>query len=79
MVEVVWYLARSATQPDFTQLPPGYGTLFIHTPSQLPGGGYSPAAIPAHRTIQTHKPSLSYQVRTYCCAERLHVWAKCFA
>ena len=35
--------------------------LFIHKPSQLPGEHTARLPLPVHRTIQQHKPSLSYQ------------------
>ena len=62
---IVWYLARSATRANFTQLPPGHRTCsfisHLNSPESIqPGCHFS-----AHRTIQTHKPSLSYQVPTY--------------
>ena len=54
--------------------------LLVHKPSLNSLGGIT-AQLPflVHRTIQTHKPSLSYQVPTYCWVKRVHVWAKCLA
>ena len=80
----VYSLVSSAKRhlPDFTQLPPGHRICsFIHKPSQLLGEHTARLPFPAHRTIQTHKPSLSYQVPTltYSWVERVHVWAKCLA
>ena len=72
----VWYLAQVCS-PDFTQLPPGHVafSLAFSTPQE------HTAWLPFWRpeTIQTHKPSLSYQVPTYPWAERVHVRVKCIA
>ena len=71
----VYSLVSSAKRhsPDFTQLPrPWSQDLFVHTPSQLPREHTAWLPFSAHGTIQTHKPSLSYQVPTYSWVERVH-------
>ena len=78
----VYRLVSSAKRHslDFTQLPSGHRTCsFISHASQLPGEHTAWLPFLAHGTIQTHKPSLSYQVPTYSWAERVHVRAKCLA
>ena len=75
---IVWYLARSATHPTSHNYPWSQD-LFTHKPSQLPGEHTARLPFPVHRTIPTHKPSLSYQVPTYSWVLRVHMWAKCLA
>ena len=74
----VYSLVSSAKRysPHFTITPWSQDPL-IHKPSQLPGEHTARLPFPAHRTIQTHKPSLSCQVPTYSWVEGVHVWAKC--
>ena len=59
---IVWYLARSAWLHTITPLVTGPIRSYIAI--STPRGAYSPPAISAHETVQTHKPSLSYQVLT---------------
>ena len=60
--------------PDYTQLPPGHRTCSFISHLNFPGS-IQPMQLPlsAHGTIQTHKPSLSYQVPTYSWVSRVHV------
>ena len=55
---------------DFTQLAPGHGACSFIRPSQLPWEHTAQLPFPVHRTSQTHKRSLSYQVPTYSWVER---------
>ena len=74
---IVWYLARSATGPTLHNNPLVTGP--VHKLSQHPGEHTARLPFPAHRTIQTHKPLVSYQVSTYSWVKRVHVWAKYLA
>ena len=77
----VYSLVSSANRysPRLHTMTPWSQDLFIHKPSQFPGEHTARLPFSAHGTIQTHKPSLSYQVPTYSWVERVHVWAKCLA
>ena len=70
------YLAGSAICPTSHNYPWSQD-LFVHKPLQLPGEHIAWLPFSAHGIIQTHKPSLSYQVPTYSWVKRVHVWAKC--
>ena len=73
--------AKRYSSPDFTQLPLGYRTCLFISHLNSPGSLQPGCDFSAYRTIQTHKPSLSYQVPylSYSWVERVHVWAKCLA
>ena len=60
----VYSLVSSAKchRPDFTQLPPGHRTCSFISHLNSPGSIQPSCHFLAHGTIQTHKPSLSYQV-----------------
>ena len=73
------YSLVSSAKRHSPNLTPWSQDLLIHKPSQLPGEHTARLPFPAHRTIQTHEPSLSYQLPTYLWVSRMHVWARCLA
>ena len=69
---IVWYIARSANRPTSHNYPLVTGRV-RHKPPQLPGKHTAWLPFSAHGTIQTHKPSLPYQVPICSWVERVHV------